>query len=150
MRWHNTRQKMIEVSVLLLQEGLLEELRRYAVCSQPLEVCGFLVGEFDGLQAKANRLIYVKNVSPWPDRCVPDPKGCEAIFNAHATNELVAFFHSHTGSPEPSLTDKNNMRILPLVWLIAGQAQHRDPSRCECSAYKATRKAITSVDIQMV
>ena len=33
--------------------------------------------------------------------------------------ELVCIFHSHPAPPYPSATDKRNMKLNPVVWLIA-------------------------------
>jgi len=43
--------------------------------------------------------------------------------------ELVCIFHSHPAPPFPSTTDRRNMKLNPVVWLIASKENRNWESR---------------------
>ena len=46
----------------------------------------------------------------------------QLLIDAEARGEeLVGIFHSHRAAPMPSTSDLNNMRLNPVVWLIASK-----------------------------
>jgi proteasome lid subunit RPN8/RPN11 len=139
------RKNVSQVRTLVLQEDVLEDLRAQALRKHPFEACGFLCGRFDGAEARATGAIFVNNMSPWPDRLVPDSREYDQVLMHN--EQLVAFFHSHAGDPQPSGLDKINMRFLPLIWLIVGWAERGSANHCMYLAFKTCHRTIQEVDV---
>ncbi|MCE4613939.1 MAG: M67 family metallopeptidase [Desulfurococcales archaeon] len=88
------------------------------------EICGFLLGT-DEFQV----VFPVENISNRPKtEFYMDPYG---ILIAHKLSEnlglnVMGIYHTHIyGPPEPSLKDKDGMKLWPLPWLIVSQKSHQ-------------------------
>jgi proteasome lid subunit RPN8/RPN11 len=59
--------------------------------------------------------------------------------------DLIGIFHSHPAPPQPSSSDKRNMKLNPVVWLIASKTTGRWESR----AYIMEDDEVVEVDISL-
>ena len=57
--------------------------------------------------------------------------------------ELVCIFHSHPAPPYPSTTDKRNMKLNPVVWLIASN----ESGTWESRAYLLNEDKVEKVNL---
>ena len=151
MSWHDNRRGLRSVSTLVLSQGVFQKVQEHVLTQYPIEACGFLAGRFDLGKARAERCLVLKNIAASADRFVLDPGECERVRqNLHRGEELIAFFHSHANSPEPSSLDKMNMRFLPLVWLIVGHVENGTASERHCLAFKTHHKDSLRVEVDFV
>lgn len=149
MSWHDNRRKLRNINMLVLSPRVFEEVQKHVIGQYPVEACGFLAGSLDRDVAKAERCIILKNIAATADRFVLDPTECEQVRqNLQGNAELIAFFHSHAKSPEPSGLDKINMRFLPLVWLILGWVENGIASENNCLAFKIERRDLLPVPLR--
>ena len=116
------------VAIRLRREHL-EAMIAHAREDAPIECCGILGGR-DGAVAQVRR---ARNVEASPYRFVIDPLETAKIerdFDANG-DEIVGFYHSHTGSPPiPSPTDIRSMGPLfgpPYVHFVIGVADPENP-----------------------
>lgn len=135
--WHKTRAKLSAVDRLILPKGVLETVFGHINANFPTEACGFLAGRFEDTSAAVRRVAFVENIAESTDDFSLAPDEFARIrAGLQFGEELVGFFHSHAGDPEPSSQDKITMHILPLVWLIVGWTEGRSIDRYECVAAK--------------
>jgi proteasome lid subunit RPN8/RPN11 len=148
--WLETRRKLIGVSTLVLKPDVLQELKELAFAKRQVEVCGFLVGRFNGSEANVEKNVWVKNISHTPDRFVLSPNECRQLFDeVQGKEELVGFFHSHRADPVPSAADMMSMRLLPLVWLILGGTGDDVFENLKHLAFKMPRRRIQSIECRI-
>lgn len=91
----------------------------------PDEVCGVLAG----LDGRVRDVIKIKNSSPSPVSYFLDPADLvQAIWKIdEAGHEILAFFHSHPGSPPiPSQTDIENHYYPGIPHLILGRGTENE------------------------
>ncbi len=151
MSWHDNRRELRRVSTLVLSQGVFQKVQEHVLTQYPIEACGFLAGRFDRGKARGERCLVLKNIAASADRFVLDPKECERVRqNLQRGEKVVAFFHSHANSPEPSGLDKINMRFLPLVWLIVGRVESGTALERDCLAFKIERKESLPVELEFV
>lgn len=60
--------------------------------------------------------------------------------------DLIGIFHSHPAPPRPSSSDKRNMRLNPVVWLIASKTTGRWESR----AYIIENEEILEIEVSLI
>lgn len=85
------------------------------------EVCGFLLGFFQGSLARVTGYREVRNISTKPHEFLMDPRGVlEAYEEARSRGlDLVGIYHTHPRSPGiPSNRDLEGMELWPIPWLI--------------------------------
>lgn len=104
---------------LIVREEDLKKLVDSALGGEA-ELCGLLLGLFDGEDAVAKLFEPLENVSPSPLQFVARP---EDVYKAHVKAEelgldVVGIYHSHPAPPTPSQADVEGMRRWPSVWLI--------------------------------
>ncbi|MEM4700142.1 MAG: M67 family metallopeptidase [Candidatus Nezhaarchaeales archaeon] len=104
---------------LIVREEDLKKLVDSALRSE-VELCGLLLGLFDGEDAVVEALEPLENVSASPLRFRARP---EDVYRAYVKAEelgldVVGIYHSHPAPPSPSREDLEGMERWPLVWLI--------------------------------
>ena len=95
--------------LVVLHEGLLEEMVDHARKDYPREACGIIVGDMAGEKYLAKEVLRAKNSSPTPSKNYDiDPL---LVAQAHEYAEeqnlqVIGFYHSHPNHPPtPSPTD---------------------------------------------
>jgi len=99
-------------------------LQQHAETNIPGEVVALLFGIISEDIVWVNRVELMENES----------KASRTAFSVNPENEyqllieaeeqgesLVGIYHSHPAPPEPSATDLRNMRLNPVIWLIASK-----------------------------
>ena len=81
--------------------GIISENIVYANCVEPMEN-----------ESKINRTTFSVN---------PESEYQLLIEAEERGESLVGIYHSHPAPPEPSKTDLRNMRLNPVVWIIASK-----------------------------
>jgi proteasome lid subunit RPN8/RPN11 len=91
--------------------------------NKPYEACGVMIGTFENTAANVKKVIPVTNVRRTTISFELDPQEFYNAWNRadKSGNEIVGVYHSHPFSPgKPSSWDRDTMKNVSLVWLIAG------------------------------
>lgn len=110
---------------LHLRNRDLNLLHTHAGNCLPLESVALLFGVIKGHLLVVTRIECVRNESDKAATsfCVNPEEEYQLLIDAEARGEeLVGIFHSHPAAPIPSSSDLDNMRLNPVVWLIASKA----------------------------
>jgi proteasome lid subunit RPN8/RPN11 len=106
--------------ILLLQEHAEKML--------PSEAVALIFGTISDTAVSAKRIELMENTSSarLTSFSVNPESEYALLMDAEARNEsLVGIFHSHPAPPRPSATDMRNMRLNPVVWLIASKLSRK-------------------------
>ncbi|MBS7249709.1 MAG: M67 family metallopeptidase [Candidatus Freyarchaeota archaeon] len=120
---------------------MLEETRK----TYPKEACGVILGLFEGDTAKAQEVVFTKNVAESSVSFAIDVEELYRIL-VRAESEgkdMVGIFHSHPTIAKPSSADKPFMELNPVVWVIFGTLS----DRIEMAAYQWFENTIHHVEI---
>ncbi|MFW9843418.1 MAG: M67 family metallopeptidase [Candidatus Thorarchaeota archaeon] len=102
----------------------LAQLQQHAEVSLPSEAVALLFGVISENKVYVNRIELMENESSANRTTFSvDPETeYQLLIEAEERGEsLVGIYHSHPAPPEPSKTDLKNMRLNPVVWLIASK-----------------------------
>ena len=109
---------------LHLRNDDLSLLHTHAENCLPLESVALLFGVIEEHLVVVTRAECVTNESDKAATSfyVNPEKEYQLLIDAEARGEeLVGIFHSHPAAPMPSTSDLDNMRLNPVVWLIASK-----------------------------
>ncbi len=108
---------------LRLSGNELRNLYDHAERSLPLESVALLFGQVSDKYIIVSRIEIVENSSKSHTEFSVDPVvQYELYLKAEGYgDELVCIFHSHPTSAKPSSMDIKNMKLNPVVWLIASK-----------------------------
>jgi proteasome lid subunit RPN8/RPN11 len=107
-------------------------LYEYAEENQPNEAAALLFGTFSesSIIIKHIELVLNQSSSSITSFNVDPEEQYRLLVEAEERNEeLVCIFHSHPAPPYPSATDRKNMQLNPVVWLIASKESGNWKSR---------------------
>ena len=115
--------------VLVLGEGLVTEMRRYAEAAYPEEACGLIVGCRQGGDLLARRLVASSNRHIEPRRSFEiDPASHFALLRdlrqqvtppGQSPEDVIGHYHSHPDAPPaPSARDFAAAYDPAMVWVI--------------------------------
>ncbi|MDH4215139.1 MAG: M67 family metallopeptidase [Candidatus Thorarchaeota archaeon] len=102
----------------------LKRLYEHAEMLLPQEAVALLFGTTTGASVYANRVELMENTSTnflTSFSVNPEAEYILLIDAEKRGESLVGIFHSHPAPPKPSLTDMKNMRLNPVIWLIASK-----------------------------
>lgn len=101
----------------------LELLHLHAERNIPFEAVALLFGATEGNVVDATRVELMENTAESRTSFEVNPEAeYRLLIDAETRNEeLVAIFHSHPAPPRPSSSDERNMRLNPVVWIIASK-----------------------------
>ena len=108
------------VQRLVLSSKRVNELRKLATDSLPLESCALLAGRIGNDDIDVTEVIVTKNADSSQVRFSIEPN---ELLDAYSKAEnmgldIVAIFHSHPAPAKPSSTDEKYMEMNPIPWLI--------------------------------
>ncbi len=109
---------------LHLRNGDLSLLHAHAENCLPLESVALLFGVIEEHLVVVKHIECVRNESDKAATSfyVNPEEEYQLLIDAEARGEeLVGIFHSHPAAPMPSSSDLDNMRLNPVVWLIASK-----------------------------
>ena len=102
----------------------LDILLNHAETNLPLEAAALLFGQVSELSVIANRIELVHNEASSRRTSFlvnPEEQYRLLVEAEEHDEELVGIFHSHPAPPFPSSRDQQNMKLNPVVWLIASK-----------------------------
>jgi len=109
--------------VLRLSEDDLNRLHAHAEQSLPLEAAALLFGRVKDNDVVVSHIELVPNTAESRTSFSVNPETeYKLLIEAEERGEdLVGIFHSHPAPPRPSSSDIRNMRLNPVVWVIASK-----------------------------
>ncbi len=109
---------------LRLPNNAINELHSYAEQCLPWEAVALLFGRFSKERVEVVRIECVENALRSSIGFEIDPEQEYRLMTQYEAygEEIVAIFHSHPAPPRPSARDLENMRLNPVVWLIASRS----------------------------
>ncbi len=99
-------------------------LQQHAETNLPCEAVALLFGTNSENIVCVNRVELMENeskASPTAFSVNPENEYKLLIEAEEKGESLVGIYHSHPAPPEPSATDLRNMRLNPVIWLIASK-----------------------------
>ncbi|AIF70051.1 hypothetical protein PAP_08315 [Palaeococcus pacificus DY20341] len=104
---------------LRIMEGHVEKILKRATESK-IEICGFLLGVFEGDTAVVKKVVFMKNRLNSPVAFEMEPEEMVKVLEWADENglDVVGIFHSHLCEPLPSQKDFKGMRNWPVAWFI--------------------------------
>jgi len=108
---------------IILKKSHLEELHSHAEDCLPEESVALLFGVVEGGNVIVKSAVIVNNEARSRTTFSVEPTlQYRLLVEAECRGEeLVCIFHSHPAPPKPSQTDLRNMKLNPVVWLIASR-----------------------------
>jgi proteasome lid subunit RPN8/RPN11 len=109
---------------LHLSNENLHKLHEHAEANLPTEAAAFLFGDISehSITVDYIELVLNESTSSITTFKVNPEEQYRLLVEAEERNEeLVCIFHSHPAPPFPSTTDRQNMKLNPVVWLIASK-----------------------------
>jgi proteasome lid subunit RPN8/RPN11 len=105
---------------LVLSSKHIEELKKFAMDSLPLESCALMLGKINDDNAIVSKVVFTKNADKSKTTFSIDPN---ELLNAYKEAEssgldIVGIFHSHPAPAKPSALDAKYMELNPIPWLI--------------------------------
>ncbi len=109
---------------LHLSNDNLLKLHEHAEVNLPTEAAALLFGNVSEHSVTVDyiELVLNESTSSISSFKVNPEEQYRLLVEAEERNEeLVCIFHSHPAPPFPSTTDRRNMKLNPVVWLIASK-----------------------------
>lgn len=126
----------------------LDTLHSHAETNLPLEAAALLFGQVSEFSVIVNRteLVYNEASSSSTSFMVNPEEQYRLLVEAEEQGEeLVGIFHSHPAPPFPSSRDQQNMKLNPVVWLIAS----KDSGNWVSKAFLMENDKIKEVDLYL-
>ncbi|MFX1368015.1 MAG: M67 family metallopeptidase [Promethearchaeota archaeon] len=133
---------------LRISSSNLELLHLHAERNLPFEAVALLFGTTEENVVDAARVELMENTAKSRTSFEVNPEvEYRLLIDAETRNEeLIAIFHSHPAPPKPSSSDERNMRLNPVVWIIASKVTGNWESR----AYVLKDDKIHEIEIIMI
>ncbi len=108
---------------LVIKQDEIHRLLNHAENYLPLESVALLFGVVKGSNVVVNTVELVDNSAESETTFLVDPVVQYNLLMAseEKNEDLVCIFHSHPAPPIPSSTDLRNMKLNPVVWLVASR-----------------------------
>ena len=109
---------------LQISRNDLLRLQDHADMMLPDEAVALLFGTISGISVHITRVEFMENTSATAHTSfsVSPEVEYDLLVEAEKRGEfLVGIYHSHPASPRPSQSDLRNMRLNPVVWLVASR-----------------------------
>jgi proteasome lid subunit RPN8/RPN11 len=126
----------------------LDALYTHAERNLPLEAVALLFGQVSQLAVIINHIELVQNeaASNRTSFSVNPEEQYRLLVEAEERGEdLIGIFHSHPAPPFPSSRDQQNMKLNPVVWLIAS----KDSGVWVGKAFLMEGNQVTEVDLHV-
>jgi len=134
-----------KIRKIVLKNEHVRMMLKEAHKEYPREACGVILGQFKVGTAKAQELVFTKNVAESSVSFMIDAEELYRILvrAEEEGKEMVGIFHSHPTVAAPSGIDQPFMEINPIVWVIVGTLS----DRTDIAAYQWFKNAIYPVEI---
>ncbi len=127
----------------------IDTLHNHAEVNLPMEAAALLFGYISESLVTVNRieLVYNEASSSTTSFMVNPEEQYRLLIEAEEQGEdLVGIFHSHPAPPFPSSRDQQNMKLNPVVWLIAS----KDSGSWVSKAFLMEDDQIREVDLHLI
>ena len=127
----------------------IDTLHNHAEINLPLEAAALLFGRVSDSSVIVNRIELVDNeaLSSTTSFMVNPEEQYRLLVEAEEQDEeLVGIFHSHPAPPFPSKRDQQNMKLNPVVWLIAS----KDSGSWVSKAFLLEDDQVRDVDLHLI
>ena len=139
----------MDLERIVLSQKQIESMHRHAEEALPQEAVALILGTLSQAEVKVSQVECLDNVSKsGVTSFAVDPEIQYEILIAaeERDEEMVGIFHSHPAPPNPSSRDRENMRLNPVVWLIASKMTGEWESR----AFLYRDKEITEIQMDII
>jgi proteasome lid subunit RPN8/RPN11 len=126
----------------------LDTLHNHAETNRPMEAAALLFGIVSEFSVIVNRIELVHNESlssMTSFKINPEEQYRLLVEAEEQDEEFVGIFHSHPAPPFPSNRDQQNMKLNPVVWLIAS----KDSGNWVSKAFLIENDHIKEVDLYL-
>jgi len=105
---------------LVLSSKHIEELKKFAIDSLPLESCALMLGKINDDNAIVSKVVFTKNADKSKTTFSIDPNELLNVYKEAESSglDIVGIFHSHPAPAKPSALDAKYMELNPIPWLI--------------------------------
>ncbi len=109
------------VKTISITENQVKKLEEETVDKYPAEACALLMGVYRGEKVVVKEVRIAKNVNNSSTSFALDPSFVYQILlqGERKGLEIVGIFHAHPAPPYPSSSDREGMKLWPVIWLIA-------------------------------
>ncbi len=113
----------MELEEIILTQNMLDAMLDHAEFWHPMEGVALLFGHISNQRSITERVALMENsaASVATFKVEPEEQYRLLVEAEERGEELVGIFHSHPASVYPSNTDLENMRLNPVVWIIASK-----------------------------
>ena len=126
----------------------IDTLHNHAEINLPLEAAALLFGRVSDSSVIVNRIELVDNEASSNATSFmvnPEEQYRLLVEAEERGEELVGIFHSHPAPPFPSIRDQQNMKLNPVVWLIAS----KDSGNWVTNAFLLDDDQVKEVDLYL-
>jgi proteasome lid subunit RPN8/RPN11 len=109
------------VKTISITKNQVKKLAEETVDKYPAEACALLLGVYRGEKAVVKEVRIAKNVNNSSTSFTLDPSFVYQVLleGEREGLEIVGIFHAHPAPPYPSSSDREGMKLWPVIWLIA-------------------------------
>jgi len=99
----------------------VQKLAEETVDRYPVEACALLLGVYRGEKVVVKKVRITENVNNSSISFALDPSFVYRVLleGERMGLEIVGIFHAHPALPYPSCSDREGMKLWPVIWLIA-------------------------------
>ena len=115
--------KIQSIDELIISHKEIDSIHAEFEINKPYETCGVLIGITNGNIANVEKVLPIANIRRTKVSFELDPQQLYNAWNDAEKNgkEIVGIYHTHPNHPAaPSLWDRETMKNILSVWLIAG------------------------------
>lgn len=119
----------MQVDKIIVPKRLLSQLVAHARKSSPNESVSMISGTIKEGIAYAEKVYTPENIDQSTTTFTVDPLILLEIYTEieEEGRMLVAIYHTHPASPQPSGTDRHYMEVNPCIWLISSTKKPEKP-----------------------
>jgi proteasome lid subunit RPN8/RPN11 len=109
------------VKTISITKNQVKKLAEETVDKYPAEACALLLGIYKGEKVVVKEVRIAKNVNNSSTSFALDPSFVYQVLleGEREGLDIVGIFHSHPAPPYPSSSDREGMKLWPVIWLIA-------------------------------
>ncbi|MFX0161911.1 MAG: Mov34/MPN/PAD-1 family protein [Candidatus Hodarchaeota archaeon] len=109
------------VKTISITENQAQKLVEETADRYPVEACALLLGVYHGEKAVVKKVRVADNINDSSTSFALDPSFVYQVLveGEREGLEIVGIFHAHPAPPYPSSSDREGMKLWPVIWLIA-------------------------------
>ena len=109
------------VKTISITENQVQKLEEETADRYPVEACALLLGVYQGEKAVVKEVRIADNVNESSTSFTLNPNFVYQILLEGEKKglEIIGIFHAHPAPPYPTSSDREGMKLWPVIWLIA-------------------------------